>query len=137
MIFAENQIIEGIYPPEAAEWCNSNGCYIEEIDSIETEEERELEVFSEDEEGIPVRTTETVIETVTKRRFQIKKIPPPPQEEVERMQREARMEELQDYLKDTDWYAIREAETGKPIPEEIRAGRESARAEISELRDGI
>ena len=137
MIFAENQIFEGIYPPEAASWCNSNNCYIEELEGIEVEEERELEVFGTDEEGRPTRSTETFTETVTKRRFQIKKIPPPPQEEVERMQREARMEELQDYLKDTDWYAIREAETGKPIPEEIRAGRESARAEISELRDGI
>lgn len=25
------QIFEGIYPPEAAGWCNDNNCYIEEI----------------------------------------------------------------------------------------------------------
>ncbi len=137
MIFAENQIFEGIYPLEAASWCNSNNCYIEELEGIEVEEERELEVFGTDEEGRPTRSTETVIETVTKRRFQIKKIPPPPQEEVERMQREARMEELQDYLKDTDWYAIREAETGASMPEEVKDARAAARVEYSELRDGI
>ena len=29
------QIFDGIYPPEAAQWCNENKCYITEIESFE------------------------------------------------------------------------------------------------------
>lgn len=36
------------------------------------------------------------------------------------------------YLKDTDWYAIRYAETGKAIPEDIAAKRTQARIDASE-----
>lgn len=43
------------------------------------------------------------------------------------------IERLQSYLKNTDWYSIREAETGKPMPDEIRKNRQSARDRISEL----
>ena len=43
------------------------------------------------------------------------------------------IETLQSYLKNTDWYSIREAETGKPMPDEIRKNRQSARDRISEL----
>lgn len=36
------------------------------------------------------------------------------------------------YLSQTDWYAIRFAETGVPIPVEISSAREAARASIVE-----
>ncbi len=35
-----------------------------------------------------------------------------------------------EYLKQTDWYIIRELDTGVPCPTEIRAARQSARAKI-------
>jgi hypothetical protein len=34
------------------------------------------------------------------------------------------------YLRETDWYVIREQETGEPIPDEIKLNRLTARAEI-------
>ncbi|EOG7744630.1 hypothetical protein ACLIOE_003796 [Vibrio parahaemolyticus] len=34
------------------------------------------------------------------------------------------------YLRETDWYVIREQETGEPIPEEIKQNRAKARAEV-------
>ncbi len=36
------------------------------------------------------------------------------------------------YLAETDWYVVRFAETGTPIPDDIRARREAARAAIVE-----
>ena len=33
LTYEEGQIFEGKYPPEAAIWCNENGCHIEEVDS--------------------------------------------------------------------------------------------------------
>ncbi len=45
-----------------------------------------------------------------------------------------RITELQNYLNATDWYAVRFAETGAEIPEDIKAARQSAREEISRLR---
>lgn len=36
------------------------------------------------------------------------------------------------YLNETDWYVTRFAETGTPIPDEIRAAREAARASVVE-----
>jgi hypothetical protein len=36
------------------------------------------------------------------------------------------------YLKDTDWYVTRQAETGKPIPEDILQKRQEARDSIVE-----
>lgn len=47
---------------------------------------------------------------------------------------EERIEELEQYLKDTDWYAIRKADNGEDMPEEIRTARQEARDEISRLR---
>lgn len=32
MIFYINQVFEGVYPPEAAVWCNNNNAYIEPIE---------------------------------------------------------------------------------------------------------
>lgn len=43
------------------------------------------------------------------------------------------IEALQSYLKNTDWYSIRFAETGKSIPEDIKRNRQIARDRISEL----
>ena len=37
------------------------------------------------------------------------------------------------YLKETDWYVTRKAETGKAIPEDVLAKREAARAAIAEV----
>jgi hypothetical protein len=33
--FTVGQIFDGIYPPEAAQWCNENKCYITEIEPFE------------------------------------------------------------------------------------------------------
>lgn len=41
---------------------------------------------------------------------------------------------LNDCLKNTDWYIIREKETKKAIPENIKKEREKAREQISKLR---
>jgi hypothetical protein len=48
---------------------------------------------------------------------------------------EERIRELQNRLDETDWYAVRYAETGVAIPDEIKAERQAAREEISRLRD--
>lgn len=48
--------------------------------------------------------------------------------------KQARIKELQQYLSETDWYAIRESETGVDIPTEVKKARADARAEISSLR---
>lgn len=45
-----------------------------------------------------------------------------------------RIAELQEYLNSTDWYVARYSETGIEIPEEVKAERQKAREEISELR---
>lgn len=45
-----------------------------------------------------------------------------------------RIAELEAYLASTDWYAIRESETGIDIPAEVKKARADARAEISSLR---
>ena len=46
-----------------------------------------------------------------------------------------RIAELQNYLNATDWYAVRFAETGVAVPEDVKAERQAAREEISRLRD--
>lgn len=46
----------------------------------------------------------------------------------------AKIEELEAYLAETDWYVIRFADTGEAIPEEIKTKRRDARDEISRLR---
>jgi hypothetical protein len=45
-----------------------------------------------------------------------------------------RINELEAYLSQTDWYAVRKADNGEEIPEEIRTARQDARDEISRLR---
>ena len=44
---------------------------------------------------------------------------------------------LENYLKETDWYAIRFADTGEPIPADVKTKRQEARDEISELREKV
>lgn len=46
-----------------------------------------------------------------------------------------RIAELQNYLNATDWYAVRFAEMGVEIPDEVKAKRQAAREEISRLRE--
>jgi len=58
--------------------------------------------------------------------------PPAPTEEEQIRQK---ILELEIYLSQTDWYAIRFADTGEPIPEEIKQKRQEARDEISALRN--
>ena len=55
-------------------------------------------------------------------------------EKPQSMINEERIAELQNYLNETDWYAVRFAETGAGIPAEVRAERQAAREEISRLR---
>lgn len=59
--------------------------------------------------------------------------PPPTEEEVADM----RIQELQGYLLQTDWYALRFADAGEPIPIEVKNKRQDARDEISKLRKFI
>lgn len=80
------QIFDGIYPPEAALWCNENRAYIEELDPVTREVERqELVAEAElDAEGNELKPAEykIVTEKVTVRRFQIVGIPDPTLSEV-------------------------------------------------------
>ena len=59
--------------------------------------------------------------------------PPPSEEEVKRK----RIEELEEYLSSTDWYVVRQFDDGKEMPTDIKTARESARQEISELREEL
>jgi hypothetical protein len=120
--FYENQIFEETYPMEAVEFCNNsqsteNRFHIAEIDSVTREEQ--------DEEG------NTTAKTI--RRFQIVRNPEPTTNELN----ERRISELEAYLNTTDWYAVRYAETGVEIPEDIKTARQSAREEISALREQL
>lgn len=45
-----------------------------------------------------------------------------------------KIQTLENYLAETDWYAIRKNETGKDIPEDISEAREQAREDISSMR---
>lgn len=47
----------------------------------------------------------------------------------------ALIKENEDYLKFTDWYAIRQADTGQAIPPQIQEARQLARITISNLRN--
>ncbi len=60
--------------------------------------------------------------------------PPPPTEDELNQKRIA---ELENYLKQTDWYVIRYADSGTSVPDEIKQKRAAARIEISELREII
>ena len=120
--FYENQIFEQEYPPEAADFCNNsqlteNRFHIAEIESVTRDEQ--------DEEG------NTTAKTI--RRFQIVRNAEPTTNELN----ERRISELETYLDETDWYAVRYAETGVEIPEDIKTARQAARDEISALREQL
>ena len=107
MKFYISQIFEGIYPPEAADFCNNsqgtdNPCYIKEIEP-KADGTRMFKIVPND--------------------------PPDPKEEANN-----KIAELQSYLSSTDWYVPRSMETGEPIPEEVKTKRAEAREEISRLR---
>jgi len=48
-----------------------------------------------------------------------------------------RLEELDYYLKETDWYVLRYIDEGTPIPDDIKKQRHEAREEISGLRKSL
>lgn len=48
---------------------------------------------------------------------------------------EDKVVELKAYLNSTDWYVVRFAETGEPIPEDIKVARANIRIEISNIRE--
>lgn len=56
-------------------------------------------------------------------------------EKPEEVMIEEEITELQNYLNGTDWYAIRYAEIGVEIPEEVGQKRQEARERISALRN--
>lgn len=104
--FHIGQIFEEMYPPEAADFCNSsqsgdNPCYVKEIEPMNGK--RMFKIVPND--------------------------PPDPKEDAM-----SKINELQSYLDSTDWYVPRSMETGEPVPEEVRKKRAEAREEISRLR---
>jgi hypothetical protein len=120
--FYENQIFEETYPQEAADFCNNsqmteNRFHIAEIDPVTRDEQ--------DDDG------NTTAKTI--RRFQIVRNAEPTTNELN----EWRISELESYLNSTDWYAVRYAETGVEIPDDIKTARQAARDEISALREQI
>lgn len=60
-------------------------------------------------------------------------LPKPTEEELKKQ----KISELERYLSQTDWYAIRFADTGEAIPTEIKQKRQDARDEISRLREQV
>lgn len=57
--------------------------------------------------------------------------PSPKEEEIAKN----KLFELTHYLNSTDWYVIRFAEEGIPIPTEVKEKRHQSRCEISKLRE--
>ena len=109
MEYYVGQIFEEDYPPEAADFCNNSQ------DGEKPCYIREIEPL----EGI--------------RRFQIV----PSEKLTETEIANNRIMELENYLNSTDWYAVRYTETGVEIPGDVRQQRQSAREEISSLREQI
>ena len=60
-----------------------------------------------------------------------------PPEPSEKEKAEQTINELENYLRDTDWYALRFADTEEPIPADIKTKRQEAREEISRLREKL
>lgn len=104
-IFIEDKEKDECYPSAAAEWCNNT----QGTDNPA----RIVEIPSND--GL--------------RRFQIQTSKPSEQE-----RKLARIDELQTYLNDTDWYCARYVDIGTPIPDDIKQQRSEARIEIDRLR---
>lgn len=100
--FYVGQIFEDIYPPEAAEFCNNRqDCYIEEIETVENV-----------------------------RRFEIKLIPEPSEEEVK--QRE--IESIKSQLNEIDLKSIRALRAGDTeYLEQYEAQAVALRKQLTEL----
>lgn len=81
------------------------------------EAKQKKKIFSADENGDPILVD----------------LPEPSEQE----KIEMRIRHLEHYLESTDWYAIRFADEGTPVPEEIKKNRSDARVEISELREQL
>ena len=62
-------------------------------------------------------------------------VPIPAYEPTEAERLATEEQELLSYLARTDWYAVRFAETGEAIPDEVRDKRQEARIRISEIRE--
>jgi len=94
-----------------ANWCNENGCYIEEIEPLE--------------DGT--------------RQFQIKQIPQKTEDEKLIEQYQSEIVELKKYLSDTDYKAIKfaEGELSEEAYREDKSQRHDARARINELESLI
>lgn len=107
--FYINQIFENKYPPEAADFCNNSQC-------------AENPCYIKEIEPLD-----------GKRRFQIVRNEEPTESEIV----QNRIMGLESYLSSTDWYAVRYAETGVEIPEDVKQQRQSAREEISRLREEL
>lgn len=87
----------------------------EDFEKINEEINSENKILSADKDGNPILVD----------------FPKPTEEESKKQ----RISELELYLSQTDWYAIRFADTGEPIPVEIKQKRQDARDEISALRN--
>ena len=94
-----------------ANWCNENGCYIEEIEPLE--------------DGT--------------RQFQIKQIPQKTEDEKLIEQYQSEIIELKKYLSDTDYKAIKfaEGEITESDYQEVKSQRHDARVRINELESLI
>lgn len=94
-----------------ANWCNKNGCYIEEIEPLE--------------DGT--------------RQFQIKQIPQKTEDEKVIEQYQSEILELKKYLSDTDYKAIKfaEGEITESDYQEVKSQRHDARVRINELESMI
>jgi len=57
------------------------------------------------------------------------------QKEIEEDKKLQELEDLKEYLKDTDFYYVRLAETSKPVPQEVIDKRTEVRERIRELED--
>ena len=94
-----------------ANWCNENGCYIEEIEPLEN----------------------------GTRQFQIKQIPQKTEDEKLIEQYQSEIVELKKYLFDTDYKAIKfaEGEITESDYQEVKSQRHDARVRINELESLI
>ena len=60
----------------------------------------------------------------------------PPAPTAEQLQAQANTE-ARAYLASTDWYVIRQQETGEPIPDDVMAERAEARASVVDIPAGV
>lgn len=107
--FYIGQIFKNKYPTEAADFCNNSQSSDNPCYIKEIEPLNDVRRFQ------IVRNEETTESEITQNRII----------------------ELESYLSSTDWYAVRYAETSIEIPADIREQRQSAREEISRLREEL